>query len=237
MNWHYSRAMPSGKLVKFGVWEDKRFIGAVIYGRGTCGHLVKGYGLDPTQGCELVRIALTRHEAPVSKVVAITNKILKAQFPKLRLIVSFAAESQGHYGGVYQAGNWVYTGATSLKKEFLYKGKRASDRTIYGLASKVPGGRAELERRGIISLLDNMKKHRYLMPLDKAMRKQIELLAKPYPKRAPSETSDTVAFQVAKGGATPTGALHSSLPEDSNDSPESPVEHKTTLKWSQRNVR
>lgn len=27
--WHYARAMPVGKLVKIGVWENKKFIGAV----------------------------------------------------------------------------------------------------------------------------------------------------------------------------------------------------------------
>jgi len=27
-NWHYSKCMPVGKLVKIGVWEDKKYIGA-----------------------------------------------------------------------------------------------------------------------------------------------------------------------------------------------------------------
>jgi len=30
MRWHYSRQMPSCKLVKVGVWEDGRFVGAII---------------------------------------------------------------------------------------------------------------------------------------------------------------------------------------------------------------
>lgn len=32
--WHYSRAMPSGKLIKYGVWEDSKFIGVIIFERG-----------------------------------------------------------------------------------------------------------------------------------------------------------------------------------------------------------
>ena len=50
-------------------------------------------------------------------------------------------------------------------------------------------------------------KHRYLMPLDADMKKQIMPLAKPYPKRASSDTSDTPSDQLGKGGARPTDAL------------------------------
>ena len=53
-----------------------------------------------------------------------------------------------------------------------------------------------------------MWKHKYLMPLDNEMRKRILPLAKPYPKRASSETIDTPGFHPGKGGVTPTDALH-----------------------------
>jgi hypothetical protein len=44
MNWHYSRAMPTGKFVKLGVWEDSRFIGAVLFGRGPARQLGNPFG-------------------------------------------------------------------------------------------------------------------------------------------------------------------------------------------------
>ena len=47
-----------------------------------------------------------------------------------------------------------------------------------------------------------------MMPLDKAMRAQIQPLAKPYPKRATSIDSDAADIQSAEGGATPTVALN-----------------------------
>jgi len=34
LNWHYSKCLPVGKLVKVGVWEDKKFIGCIIFSRG-----------------------------------------------------------------------------------------------------------------------------------------------------------------------------------------------------------
>ena len=108
--WHYSRCIPKSKLAKFGVWEDGKYIGAVIYGVGATADLVKRYGLEPIQGCELVRVALTSHKTEVSRIVAITLKLLKAKFSGLRLVVSFADPAQGHHGGIYQAGGVVVYG-------------------------------------------------------------------------------------------------------------------------------
>jgi len=50
-------------------------------------------------------------------------------------------------------------------------------------------------------------KHRYLMPLDKHMRKKIMFLAKPYPKRAQNIDSDVSSYQDEKGSANLTCAL------------------------------
>ncbi len=108
MNWHYSKTMPAGKLVKFGVWENDKFIGAVIFGRGANGNLGKPYGLTQTETCELVRVALKSHLSPVTKIVAICLRELSKT--GLRLVVSFADTEQRHVGTIYQAGNWVYTG-------------------------------------------------------------------------------------------------------------------------------
>lgn len=45
------------------------------------------------------------------------------------------------------------------------------------------------------------------MPLDEAMKKQIEPLRKPYPKRVRSVDSDTSAIHAEIGGANPTRTL------------------------------
>jgi hypothetical protein len=50
-------------------------------------------------------------------------------------------------------------------------------------------------------------KHRYLYPLDDAMRKQIEPLRKPYPKRGTGETDNAAQPNAQTGGASPTVPL------------------------------
>jgi hypothetical protein len=99
-NWHYSESMPAGKLVKVGAWENGKFIGVVLFGRGANNNIGKPYGLSQTAACELVRIALTKHITPVSKIAAIAMRFLKANSPGLRLIISYADPLQGHHWGI-----------------------------------------------------------------------------------------------------------------------------------------
>lgn len=191
MNWHYSKSMPSGKLIKFGIWENTDFIGSVIYGRGSNKEIGKPFGITQLKICELVRVALRGHGWEVSKIISICNRIVKKHFSGLRLIISFADPNEGHSGSIYQAGNWIYTGhGTEDKRSRPYRrrdGSIAHWRTVAGdLASK--GLRSTIEdalKLGYIPL-DQKPKHRYLYPLDKDMRRQIEPLAKPYPKREPA---------------------------------------------------
>ena len=199
MHWHYSKAMPAGKLVKIGVWEDNKFIGAVIFGRGANNHLFQPYGLKQTEGCELVRVALSKHKTPVSKIVSIAIKLLKQHNPGLKLIVSFADDRQGHLGKIYQAGNWIYVGKVKSTDEFLVNGRWMHQRNLHSLFGTMKGIQAK--RR------DGGYRLRYLMPLDATIKAEIEKLRQPYPKCAGSVDSDTAAFQASEGGATPTPAL------------------------------
>src|SRR4051812_12315873 len=60
--WHYSRSLPPPPHVSVGVWEHDQFIGCVLFARGASQNLLKPYGLKPTEGGELVRVALDHHE-------------------------------------------------------------------------------------------------------------------------------------------------------------------------------
>lgn len=200
-HWHYSKSLPAGKSVKIGVWEDDKFIGCVLFGMGANNVLSRPYGLTMHECCELTRVALSGHKTPVTRIISIAIRMLKQQSPGLRLIVSFADPNHGHIGGVYQGGGWIYSGRSGEHKEFIYKGKQIHHRTANSLG---------LHKNGILKTLPVIvasSKYRYLMPLDDAMRKQIEPLRKPYPKRAGSITADAAVIHTAEGGAAPTPAL------------------------------
>lgn len=181
-NWHYSKCIPVGKLVKVGVWEEGKYIGCVLFGRGANKSLGSPFGLDQTEVCELVRIALTDHINPVSKIMAISFKFLKQKNPGIKMIISFADREQNHHGGIYQATNWIYTGITAGADEYMYKGKRWHGRAF----RKTHGSHLKYMNKGL-EIVQGSQKHRYLMPLDKKMRKDIINLAQPYPKREVEE--------------------------------------------------
>ena len=103
-HWHYSECLPAGKLLKVGVWEAGLFIGAVIFSRGANNNLGRPFSLAQVEIAELTRIALTKHCAPVTRIVSIAFQFLRKNSPGLRLIVSYADPLKGHHGGIYQGG-------------------------------------------------------------------------------------------------------------------------------------
>jgi hypothetical protein len=207
-NWHYSRSLPSASI-KIGAWELGKFIGVVIFGRGAASEIGSPYGLPQTQICELVRVALCQHKIQTTRIISQSLKLLKKSNPGLRLVVSFADTEQGHHGGIYQGGGWIFVGS---KEYHAYRvhGRIVHPKTLHSKYGK--GGQSVSWLRSNIDpkaerVIGSIK-HKYLMPLDTAMREKILPLARRYPKRAGSDTTDTAPFQGAEGGSIPTPALH-----------------------------
>lgn len=193
-HWHYSRTMTKSRNNNIGVWEDGQFIGAVIFGYSISPQIGKAFGLEQTQLTELKRVALRSHITPVSRIISISLMMLKKKNPGLRLVVSFADSEQGHNGGIYQAGNWIYIGSSQVEQRFI-GGKWRND---------VPANRMKLAN--VIKRLAPPK-YKYLYPLDNEMRKQIEPLRKPYPKRGRGEIDNAPQSNEETGGASPTRPL------------------------------
>jgi hypothetical protein len=191
LNWHYSQRMPVGKLATFGLWERGRFTGSVIYGRGATPRMGAQFGLTQVECVELVRVALDEHDTPVTQVVASTLRQLRVACPGLQLIVSYADTGQGHHGGIYQAGNWIYTGTTGNSNcYYLINGETVHGRTVSSFAKgkKRPGETGiEYVRRAIDPNAHRLEtvptKHRYVYPLDRKVRRSVAHLAQPYPAR------------------------------------------------------
>lgn len=197
-NWHYSETMPAPPSACFGVWEDSEYIGVVIFGRGAASHLGTSYKLTAMQVCELTRVALRSHKAPVSQIVSLAVEQLKRTSPGLRLIVSFADPYVGHHGGIYQAMNWLYSG-TSLPSTMW---RNAAGELLHGRVVSSTGVNRQFGTLKRVTRQDECEKvivpgkHRYLLPLDRAMRRQLASLVQPYPHPA---------GEVSMGDTEPTG--------------------------------
>ena len=197
-NWHYSKCVPKFKQNWIGVWENSKFIGVISFGRSSTPYLGTAYGLDTTECVELTRIALTKHLTPVSRIMSLAFKFIKRRSPGIRLFVTLADPLQNHYGGVYQATNWIYVGLSSANTQYFYGGKWRNDSSLMRMFQTNKALKASLQKRNISG------KFKYLMPLDDEMRKRIAPLAQPYPKRVKKQDSERPS---ELGGAVPTDTL------------------------------
>lgn len=174
-NWHYSKSIPVGKLIKIGIWEDEIFRGVIIYSRGANFSIGMPFNLNQLQVCELSRIAMSKHITPVTRIVSISLKMLKKFCPGLKLVVSYADFDQGHEGKIYRAGNWIYAGLKQegKKSAYIFKGKKVHPRTINSKYS----GKKIIERLKNIdpkaSVFITKGKHKFLWVFDKSIREDI----------------------------------------------------------------
>ena len=205
-NWHYSKSIPKSKLVKIGVWENDIFKGVLIYSYGATPDLVKPYGCTMQEGCELTRIALRDHETPVSRILSISFIFLKKHCPNLKMIVSFADPNQGHYGGIYQATNWIYSGKSSGC--FFYKHKKTGRIYHPRNVSMNLNLSGKTIRPSECNKFWQEGKHRYLMPLTKEMTQKLLKIKKTYPKKC-VQSNDSVAIKshLIEDGASPICTL------------------------------
>jgi hypothetical protein len=208
-HWHYSRSLPCSKTARLGVWENGKFIGAIVFAWGANRHLAGEYKLKMTECAELCRIALDKHTTPVSRIISIAVKMLKREMPGIRLLVSYADLNQGHEGKIYQASNWIFVGTTGYEAGITLNGKLTHRRTInskYG-TSDIQWLRKRIDPNA--TRYEGKPKFKYLLPLDDHIAEGIKSLSRHYPKtRATSETSDTPGHQPGKGRAARTVALH-----------------------------
>ena len=202
--WHYSKTLPLPPRVDVGVWEDSKFIGAVIFSPGANPNLASSFSLTRYQCVELTRVALAPgHCSPTSKIVSIAVRLLRKNSPGLKLLVSYADPVQGHVGSIYQAMGWLYIGTTSIKTEYRLDGARLEPRAYTGVNFGRP--RMKLPARATAHKVP--PKHKYVLPLCADTRASMLSIALPYPKRVSSVESDTPGPQPGEGGATPTETL------------------------------
>lgn len=182
-HFHYSQTTPSGKLISFGIWENKKFKGVIIFSRGATHQIGDPYQLKQTQITELTRVALINHEHNVTKLLSKCLKELHKTNPGLELVVSYADVNQNHLGIIYQAGNWIYEGYHKVTPSIILNGEKIHARTVY---SKYGHNGIQWLKKNIdknARYVEDRDRFKYLYPLTKRARRQFEHLHKPYPKQ------------------------------------------------------
>lgn len=192
MKFHYAKAVPVN-TIGYNIYNDSgEWCGVVLYGSGANHNLGNEYNLKQGEIAELVRVALNGKQECTSKAVSMTLKQLHKDCPLIRLVVSYADCDQNHLGTIYQATNWIFVGTkmeNTKDSSWIINGKRYHGRVISNWV-KQHGGLKGLTREQFLRKYYDANaveyvtqgKRKYLMPMDKKIRKQLIPLALPYPK-------------------------------------------------------
>jgi hypothetical protein len=182
LNFHYAKAVPNVGIA-FNVYnQNDEWCGVICYGVGATNNIASPYGLKQGQVIELLRMALNGKQESTTKALAISIKLVAKKNPNVKLLVSYADSEQGHFGTIYQATNWFYTGY-SVDTNLIVNGKREHRRTLgsrLGTCSK-----GKIESMGFdVKVLKTKPKWKYVYALEKSLIPLCKSLAKPYPKPA-----------------------------------------------------
>jgi hypothetical protein len=166
---HYAKRLPSISYA-FGLFEDVILVGIMTIGKpaspnlceGICGIEFKEYVYELNRLC--VNDGLEKNA--LSFFVSSALKLIKESL----IIISYSDTSMNHNGYIYQALNFIYTGATIERTDPEIDGKHARHIKTDG---------------SIIKRTIRYSKHRYVLFIGKAknkLKKQLKYKQLPYPK-------------------------------------------------------
>lgn len=173
-HFHYSKSIPDCPF-GYSVFENDKWCGCVLYGRGANNNLAKEFGLKQGEVIELVRMALNGKQSCTSKVLALSLKLVKKDCPLAKIIVSYADTEQGHTGIIYQATNWIYLGASICNTGYAIDprdGKVKHTRILNSKYGSIKG----------FKYVSKPPKHKYMYCIDKSLKDKYTKKKKTYPK-------------------------------------------------------
>ena len=164
---HYSRRA-SIFWAGFGLEEDGQITGVAVYGQPSPPIQKHAFKDRDLRLYELARVVVqSKTKNASSFLVANSLKLLE---PKPCAVISYADMEQNHCGIIYQATNWIYTGATkSHDKAYMVDGKRTHPMTLRDKGITDP---TRWAKENGIEMVKPMEKHRYFQFVgDKRQRK------------------------------------------------------------------
>ncbi len=183
LNKHYSRRA-SIFWAGFGLEEDGQITGVAVYGQPSPPIQKHAFKDREFRLYELARVVVqSKTKNASSFLVANSLKLLE---PKPCAVISYADMEQNHCGIIYQATNWLYTGATkSHDKAYIVDGKRTHPMTLRDKGITDP---TRWAKENGIEMVKPMDKHRYFQFVgDKRQRRFMQEklnypVLKSYPK-------------------------------------------------------
>lgn len=181
--YHYT-GTGGNMMWRYGLWEGPTLLGVVSYNlptRETCESVFGPEHFDKVWHMGRLAMADDAPRNSESRLIGLSMRMIRVQYPEVWGILTFAAASVGHIGYVYQATNALYTG-TGGDASYLLDGDGRRRGTKQGTRLTI----AQVVERGWQQIKEPPK-HRYLYILGsktqrKQRRKMLKLPILPYPK-------------------------------------------------------
>ena len=130
--WHYSHNI-NGLLSSycFKLMDGDSMVGAMIYGGLGMANCWKKYANSPNEIIELRRLCCI-DDTPKNTESYFIGRTLKwlLKNTDIKKVISYADNTYGHKGVIYQASNFEHLGKTAKGRVIMYEGKRYHDKTI-----------------------------------------------------------------------------------------------------------
>jgi hypothetical protein len=168
----------------FGLFDELQALrGVVLYGTPSSAPLRSGIAgkENASNVIELTRLWIDDNSPKNSESYLIGNSLKHCG---KEIVVSFADTQQNHLGIVYQATNWLYTGLSAKRTDWVVEG---IDKHGHTWADKYTAEEMRNQFGDKFKLVPRSRKHRYIFINAKGKRKK-ELLSslkykiEPYPK-------------------------------------------------------
>ena len=176
----------------FGLYKDDVLIGVCCFGQPSAAIQKHSFENRDFRLYELTRLVVDAgHQNAASFLISQSIKMLKE---KPCAIISYADSAHGHSGIVYQATNWIYTGATvSHDSLYLIDGIATHPMTIrdkFGVTEI-----AKWAKENNISKIKPSQKHRYFIFCGSKKDKKIMLQKLKYKTITPYPKSEKTTYE------------------------------------------
>lgn len=160
--WHYSKQIPGGQVVCFGLFAEGLLYATIVYGMG-CNRFQASY-LGVKTFMEIKRMCRSEPKMnyELSRFISISAKLLKREY-MFECLLAFADPEQGHEGHVYKAAGFKLHGQTNAEWHLEdLNGRRVHRRLAHRWAKSEGVEQEEIRKKHGLSRIRTLPKYRWV---------------------------------------------------------------------------
>jgi hypothetical protein len=170
-SYHYTNKIGNNSL-RLGFFINDKLIAVIVYGCIVRNETATRLNLKSKDVWELSRLCIHpsyQIKNCASKIISLSIKYIKNNFPRIKMLISFADLTFNHFGTVYKASNWILDGIVDPSYWYVDKdGWVMHKKTLYDHAISLKMKETEFAYKYGYKKVTGMEKSRYIYKIDKS---------------------------------------------------------------------